>query len=61
MQMGMKVKVLAPGVEDSEEADLGAEVPGIASDGEQRLRGGAEENIVNRFPVVESKSGNRFR
>lgn|SRR3954454_12310014 len=61
MQMGMKVKILSPGVENVEEADLGAEVTGIAGDGEQGFRSSTEENVEDRFRAVKSKSGNLFR
>jgi hypothetical protein len=38
-----------------------SQVSGIASDGEQRFRGGAEENVVNGFVVVKGDRGNLFR
>src|ERR1035438_175689 len=59
--MGMKVKILPPGVENSKEPEFRAQMPGIAGNGEQRLGSDAEKNIVNRFPVIESESGNLFR
>jgi hypothetical protein len=41
MDMGMMLQLLVPGVEDTEEADLGAQMPGMASDFEQSLGAGA--------------------
>ena len=38
------VEVLSPGVEDGEEADVGAEVVGVPGDGEQGLGGGAAQD-----------------
>ena len=61
VQMGMEQQVLAPGVENGEEADVGAEVLGIASDGEQRLGRGAEQDVVDDLRVVEGEGGDRFR
>jgi len=41
----------APSVEHGEKADLGPQVLGISADGEQGLRGGAEQDAVE-FPLV---------
>ena len=57
----MEVKVLAPGVEDGEEAEFRAQVFGIAADGEQRFRGGSEEDVVDHLLVVESQLRNLLR
>ena len=54
----MEQKVLSPTVQDSEEADLGAEVFGIGGDGLQGLSSGVEENVVNHFFVLIGKVGN---
>src|SRR5215469_10285200 len=47
-------EVLTPGVEDGEEAEVGAEVFGVASDGEKSLGNRAEEDAVNDALVLES-------
>ena len=57
VQVRMEVKVLSPAVKDGEEADLRAQMLGIAGDGEERFRDGAEEKIVDRVFVVERNAG----
>jgi hypothetical protein len=57
MQVGMKVQILAPGMQHGEEAGFHAQTPGIACNREQRLRGGAEKNIVDHIFVVEGDVG----
>ena len=47
VQMRMEVKILPPGMEHTEESGRSAEMLGIGGDGEKRLRGGAEENLLN--------------
>src|SRR6266852_456455 len=42
----------APGVEDGEDADAGAEVFGIGRDGDQGLGRGLEQDVVDRGLVV---------
>ena len=42
----------APGVQDGEEADLGAEVLRVGSDRAERLGGGAEEQTVDNGLVL---------
>src|SRR5881227_2209699 len=53
VQVGMKVKVLAPGMEHGKEADFHAQMFGVAGNGEQGFRRGAEENVVDDVFVVE--------
>lgn len=53
-------QVLPPGVENGEEADLGAEMFGIAGYRKQGLGGGAKENAVDFTWVVESDLGDGF-
>jgi len=53
MDMRMSVERLAPGMQDTEEADLCAEVAGIASDFPQRFSTGAEQEIVEDFLVLQ--------
>ena len=57
MQMGMVQEILPPGVQDGEEADLGAEVAGIGGNGEQCLRDHPEEHGVDQLLGVESDPG----
>ena len=47
MHMRMVLEVLAPGVEDGQEADLGPEVLGIGGDLLQGLGGGSEQKAVD--------------
>ena len=61
MQMRMMKQVLAPGVQHGEEADLGAQVLGIGSDGAQGLGGGAEEQAVDERLVLIGDGGNGLR
>jgi hypothetical protein len=52
----MKVRVvdeiLSPGVQDGEEADLGAEVFWVCGDRPQRLRGGGKEQVIHHGLVL---------
>jgi hypothetical protein len=43
MDMGVMLKLLVPRMQHREEADIGAEMLGIASDFEQRFGTGAEQ------------------
>ena len=47
------LQVLAPGVEDGQEADLGAEVLGVGGDLPQGLGGGLEQEAVDRRRVLQ--------
>ncbi len=53
VNMRMVLQLLIPGVEDAEETDLGAEVPGIRGDLDQCLGAGAEEQSVDHFFVLQ--------
>ena len=53
VHMWMSGELLAPRMQDTEEADLRDEVPGIASDFEEGLRTGAEQEIVKDFLVLQ--------
>jgi hypothetical protein len=57
VQVRMEMKVLSPGVKHGEQADLRAQMLGIAGDGEERFRYGAEEKIVDCVFVVERNAG----
>jgi hypothetical protein len=47
----MKLQALIPAMEHAEEADLGAKMPRIASDFEQGLSTGMEEQVIDQ-PLV---------
>jgi hypothetical protein len=49
MQMRMVQQILSPGVQDGEEADLGAEALGIGGNGLQGLGAGLEEDFIHRL------------
>jgi hypothetical protein len=55
--MGMRVmfEFLIPGVEHTEEADLGAEMLGIASDFEEGFGTGLQQEIVQEFLVLQGE------
>ena len=61
MQMRMVQQVLPPRVENREEADFGAEMFGIGSNGPEGLGGGPEENAIDGPLVLEGDIGNLFR
>jgi hypothetical protein len=52
MDMRMMLQLLVPGVEDTEEADLGAQMPGMASDFQQGLGTGAKQQIIENLLVL---------
>jgi hypothetical protein len=49
MQVGMKEEILSSTVDHGEEADLGAQMLGIGSDGRQSLGRGSEQNTVDKI------------
>src|SRR5437899_12215088 len=53
----MEMQVLTPAMQHREEAGLYAQTFGIASNGEQRLRGSAEEDRIDGLFVVKSEVG----
>src|SRR6267378_381951 len=53
VHMWMSGEFLAPGMQDAEEADLCAEVSGIASDFEEGFRTGAEQEIIDDLFVLQ--------
>ena len=54
------MKVLPPGVQHSEKADLGAQMFGIGSDGGQSLGSGSEQNAVDEIFVLVSNGRDLF-
>jgi hypothetical protein len=59
--MRMVQQVLAPRVQDRDEADLGAQVLGVRSDRAQRLGGGAEQQVVDHRLVLVGDGGDLLR
>src|ERR1700687_921209 len=55
MDMRAKLELLIPGVQDTEEADLRAEVFRIAGDFEKGFRTGAKQKIVDDLLVLQSQ------
>src|SRR5215467_3828705 len=53
MHMRVSGELLAPRMQDAEEADLCAEVSGIASDFQQRFRTGAKQEIIDYLFVLQ--------
>src|SRR5271165_4199291 len=55
MDMGMMLELLIPGVQHTEETDLGAQVPGIARDLQQSCGAGAEQKVVDDLLVLQGE------
>ena len=55
MDMRVKFELLIPSVQHAEEADLGAEMFGIASDFEKGFRTGAEQEIVDDLLILQGQ------
>jgi hypothetical protein len=51
VDMGMKLELLVPGVEHTEETDLGTEMGGVARDFQQGFGAGTKQQTVDEFPV----------
>src|SRR5215469_3277000 len=60
MQMGMKVEVLSPTVQHRKESQRDTQTFGITGNGERRLGGSAEEDLIESLLVVEGERGNGF-
>ena len=54
-------KILAPGMQHTQEADLGAEVLGLRGDFQQGGSTGAEQEVVGDLLVLESQPGECMR
>ena len=59
--MRVLLQFLIPGVEHAEEADLGAQMAGIARDFQQGFGAGAEQQIVDNLLVLQSQRGQTTR
>ena len=55
--MRVLFEFLIPGVEHTEEADLGAEMSGIASDFEEGFGTGLQQQMVQDFLVLQGERG----
>ena len=55
MGMGVMFEFLIPGVEHAKEADLGAEMFGIASDFEEGFGAALQQQMVQDFLVLQSE------
>src|SRR5208282_5493879 len=55
MDMRVQAKFLVPGVQNAEEADLRAEMFGIAGDFQKGFRTGAKQKIVDDLFVLQSQ------
>ena len=55
MGMGVMFEFLIPGVEHAKEADLGAEMLGIASDFEEGFGTGLQQQMVQDFLVLQGE------
>src|ERR1700740_495677 len=54
VDMGMKLEFLVPSMEHAEEADLGAEMSGVASDFEKSFCAGPKQQTIDDFLVMQS-------
>ncbi len=61
MQVWVVQKILTPGVEDGEEADLRTQMLGRGGDRSQSLGDHAEENAIDGLLVLKGYFGNLFR
>src|SRR5277367_5585617 len=53
VDMGMMLQSLVPGMEHSEEADLGSKVPRIAGDLQQGFGAGVKQQVVDQTLVLQ--------
>ena len=61
MNVGMMVQVLAPGMQNGNEADLGTEMPGLGRDPAQGLGRRAQQDGIDYGLVLERHLGHRRR
>jgi hypothetical protein len=50
-------KILAPGVEHTQKAEVSAEMPGVGSDLQQRLGAGTEQEVVDDLFILQRQPG----
>src|SRR5215467_13297348 len=61
MDVRVKQQILAPGVQDREESDLRSQMFGIGSDLDQRLRNGAEQQVVEFDGILPNQRVEQMR
>src|SRR5271157_5719744 len=61
VNMGMKLQLLVPGMQHTEEADLGPETSGIAGDLEESFCTGTEQQIIDDLFVLQSQGRQLLR
>src|ERR1700686_280255 len=61
MEVRMSQQILAPGMQDREEPDFGAQVFGIASYREKGFRTGAEQEVIEDLLVLQRQWGELVR
>ena len=55
VNMGMMLQLLIPRMQNAEEADLGAEAPGVCGNFDERLCAAAEQQSVDHFFVLQGQ------
>src|ERR1019366_6813929 len=55
VNMGMKLKLLVPGMQHTEEADLGSQTSGIAGDFQKSFCAGTEQQVIDHFFVLQGQ------
>ena len=55
MDMGMMLEFLVPGVQDAEETDLGAEMPGVTGYLEESFSAGSEQQVIDDLLILQSQ------
>jgi len=55
MHVRVMFELLIPGVEHAKEADIGAEMPGVASDFEEGFCTGLQQEMVQEFLVLQGE------
>ena len=59
--MRVLLEFLIPGVEHAEEADFGAEMLGVASDFEEGFGAGLQQQMIQKFLVLQGERGQFMR
>ncbi len=55
VNVGMQEQVLSPGVQDADDADLGAQVFAVEGDLQQGLSAGGEQQVVEQTRIFQSQ------
>ena len=61
MQVRVQVQILSPGVKHCQEADGGAQQPRVCCRFQQSSGGGVEEEVVNRFGILQRQPADLLR